>query len=225
MLLELEEIYKRYNASADAENVLKGINLSIDKGELVALMGASGSGKSTLMNIFGLLDKPSAGSYKISGKDTATLSSDAMATIRNATIGFVFQQFFLLPRLNVIENITLPLSYAENKTLNTDYAYTLLEKVGLGNYAQRMPNELSGGQQQRVAIARALVCEPEVILADEPTGALDSKTSDEVMDLLTGLQHDNHKTLIIVTHDQQVANRCQRVVHLRDGIITHEQSQ
>ena len=199
--------------------VLKGINLDIFKNEYVALIGPSGSGKSTLMNILGCLDSPTAGHYFLNGKDVSKLTDNELAEVRNKNIGFVFQQFNLLPRLTAAENVALPLVYAGiNKKVRIQRAKDVLEKVGLGDRSHHRPNELSGGQMQRVAIARALINNPAIILADEPTGNLDSKTSREVMEIFAKIQ-DAGNTVILVTHEEEIAAYAKRVVRLRDGLI------
>lgn len=199
--------------------VLKGIDLDIRQNEYVALMGPSGSGKSTLMNILGCLDSPTAGKYVLNGHDVSKMSDDELADIRNKEIGFVFQQFNLLPRLTALENVALPLVYAgTSRKLRTEMAMTVIQKVGLEERKDHKPNELSGGQCQRVAIARALVNNPSLILADEPTGNLDSKTSAEIMDIFSKIQEAGN-TVVLVTHEEDIANYAKRVVRLRDGLI------
>jgi putative ABC transport system ATP-binding protein len=199
--------------------VLKHVNLSIAEGEYVAIMGASGSGKSTLMNIIGCLDRPTSGQYFLAGTNLTTLNDDELADIRNQYVGFVFQQFNLLPRLTALGNVMLPMIYADVPcSQRISQATAALELVGLKEQIQNRPNQLSGGQQQRVAIARALVNHPALVLADEPTGALDSKTSQEIMDLLTGLNQQG-TTIAIVTHDANVAAQTKRVIHMQDGAI------
>ena len=199
--------------------VLKGLNLGIMKNEYVALMGPSGSGKSTLMNILGCLDTPTSGKYILNGKDVSKMPDDDLAEVRNKEIGFVFQQFNLLPRLTAIENVALPLIYAGiNKKERTERALESLKKVGLADRGHHKSNELSGGQIQRVAIARALVNNPSILLADEPTGNLDSKTSVEVMDIFGKIQEAGN-TVILVTHEEEIANYAKRIVRLKDGII------
>jgi putative ABC transport system ATP-binding protein len=222
-ILALDAIEKFYKMGEQEVLVLKGINLSINKNEYVALMGPSGSGKSTLMNILGCLDSPTAGTYKINNKHVSSLPDDDLATIRNKEIGFVFQQFHLLPRLTALENVALPLVYAgwgSKKRLAK--AKLMLDKVGLSDRGHHKPNELSGGQCQRVAIARALVNDPSIILADEPTGNLDSKTSVEIMQLFQDIQ-DAGNTIIIVTHEEDIAAYAHRVVRLRDGVIEKDE--
>jgi putative ABC transport system ATP-binding protein len=202
-----------------ALEVLKGISLDIDKNEYVALMGPSGSGKSTLMNILGCLDTASAGKYVLNGHDVSKMADDDLAQVRNKEIGFVFQQFNLLPRLTAAENVALPLIYAGvGKKLRHEMALSVLEKVGLADRSHHKPNELSGGQIQRVAVARALVNTPSIILADEPTGNLDSKTSIEIMALFSAIQEAGN-TVVLVTHEEDIAAHAKRVIRLRDGLV------
>ena len=218
-IIHLEDIRKSYFMGKQAVSVLKGISLDIQKNEYVALMGPSGSGKSTLMNILGCLDSPTAGTYILNGHAVSKMVDDALADIRNKEIGFVFQQFNLLPRLTALENVALPLVYAGmNKKQRTEVAMDVVKKVGLEDRSHHKPNELSGGQCQRVAIARALVNNPSLILADEPTGNLDSKTSVEIMEILNKI-HDLGNTVVLVTHEEDIANYARRVVRLRDGVI------
>lgn len=218
-IIHLDAIEKSYYMGKQAIPVLKGISLDILKNEYVALMGPSGSGKSTLMNILGCLDSPTAGRYILNGQDVSTMSDDELATVRNQEIGFVFQQFNLLPRLTAAENVALPLVYAGiTKKLRTEMALAVLDKVGLADRSHHKPNELSGGQCQRVAIARALVNNPSIILADEPTGNLDSKTSIEIMDIFGKIQSSGN-TVVLVTHEEDIAQHAHRVVRLRDGLI------
>jgi putative ABC transport system ATP-binding protein len=218
-MISLEDITKTYHLGAIDVPVLKHIDLSIESGEYVAIMGASGSGKSTLMNIIGCLDRPSSGQYFLAGTDLTTLNDDELADIRNQYMGFVFQQFNLLPRLTALANVMLPMIYADvSHAQRIEQATEALVKVGLSDKLQNRPNQLSGGQQQRVAIARALVNHPALVLADEPTGALDSTTSSEIMDLLTELNHQG-TTIAIVTHDANVAARTQRIIQMVDGVI------
>jgi putative ABC transport system ATP-binding protein len=221
-LIALQDIAKTYQIGDTKSKVLKEVSLTINEGELVAIVGASGSGKSTLMNIIGLLDKADAGNYLLQGRNTANLNDDALAALRNQTIGFVFQQFNLLPRFNTIQNVALPLTY-RNATANEtkERVQHALARVGMQAFAEHKPLQLSGGQQQRVAIARALVGEPRVILADEPTGALDSRTGTEVMELFLALNQEG-RTIIMVTHDEQVAALCARRITLADGQIVAE---
>lgn len=218
-VIQLRGIEKSYFMAGQAIPVLKGIDLDILKNEYVALMGPSGSGKSTLMNILGCLDSPTKGMYNLNGHDVSTMSDDELAEIRNTQIGFVFQQFNLLPRLTAAENVALPLVYAGvSKKERIERAMVALEKVGLADRSHHKSNELSGGQIQRVAIARALVNNPAILLADEPTGNLDSKTSVEVMELF-GKIHSGGNTVILVTHEEDIAQYAHRVVRLRDGNI------
>lgn len=199
--------------------VLKGISLDIFKNEYVALMGPSGSGKSTLMNILGCLDSPTSGTYILNEQDVSKMKDDDLATVRNKEIGFVFQQFNLLPRLTAVENVALPLVYAGvGKKQRTEIAMNMLEKVGLAERSHHKPNEMSGGQGQRVAIARALVNNPSLILADEPTGNLDTKTSIEIMDIFGAIQAQGN-TVVLVTHEEDIAHYAHRIVRLRDGVI------
>jgi putative ABC transport system ATP-binding protein len=218
-MISLKDITKTYHLESLDVPVLKRVNLSIDEGEYVAIMGASGSGKSTLMNIIGCLDRPSSGQYFLAGQDLTTLDDDELADIRNQYIGFVFQQFNLLPRLTSLANVMLPMIYADvDKSQRIEQATDALVQVGLSDRIQNRPNQLSGGQQQRVAIARALVNHPALVLADEPTGALDSTTSEEIMNLLTELNQQG-VTIAIVTHDANVAARTKRIIRMVDGVI------
>jgi putative ABC transport system ATP-binding protein len=221
-IIYLENITKTYHLGEIDVPVLKQIDLSIDAGEYVAIMGASGSGKSTLMNIIGCLDRPTSGLYLLDGIDLTTLDDDELADIRNQYIGFVFQQFNLLPRQTALANVMLPMIYADvSHAQRIEQATAALIQVGLQDLLQHRPNQLSGGQQQRVAIARALVNHPALVLADEPTGALDSKTSEEIMDLLTELNHQG-TTVAIVTHDANVAARTKRIIRMVDGVIVEQ---
>ena len=218
-MISLEDITKTYHLESIEVPVLKRVNLSIEQGEYVAIMGASGSGKSTLMNIIGCLDRPSSGQYFLAGTDLTTLDDDELADIRNQYIGFVFQQFNLLPKLTSLANVMLPMIYADvDKSQRIEQATDALVQVGLSDRIQNRPNQLSGGQQQRVAIARALVNHPALVLADEPTGALDSITSEEIMNLLTELNQQG-TTIAIVTHDANVAARTKRIIRMVDGVI------
>jgi putative ABC transport system ATP-binding protein len=218
-IIHLEDIRKNYFMGKQALPVLKGVSLDIFKNEYVALMGPSGSGKSTLMNILGCLDTPTAGLYVLNGQDVSRMSDDHLADVRNIEIGFVFQQFNLLPRLTAAENVALPLVYAGvPRKERLERAMAVLEKVSLADRSHHRPNELSGGQSQRVAIARALINNPSLILADEPTGNLDSKTSIEIMDIFGSIRSGGN-TVVLVTHEEDIANYAHRVVRLRDGVI------
>ena len=219
MLIELKGVNKTYD-NGQPLHVLKGIDLSIDKGEFVSIMGASGSGKSTLLNILDILDNYDEGEYHLAGKFIKDLSEREGATYRNQMIGFVFQSFNLIGFKTAVENVELPLFYqGMNRHRRHEAAMAYLEKMGLTDWASHYPNEMSGGQKQRVAIARALITHPEIILADEPTGALDSKTSVEVMELLTRLNREDGVTIIVVTHESGVANCADKIVHIKDGLI------
>ncbi|MCK1216061.1 ABC transporter ATP-binding protein [Streptococcus uberis] len=219
-LISLKNIVKSYKNGDQELQVLKGINLEVYEGEFVAIMGPSGSGKSTLMNIIGLLDRPTSGDYSLNGKKVETLSDRHLASVRNKEIGFVFQQFFLLSKLNAIQNVELPLIYAGvSVSKRRQLAKQYLEKVELEKRMKHLPSELSGGQKQRVAIARALVNNPSIILADEPTGALDTKTGEQIMALLTALNREG-KTIIMVTHEPDIADYATRKIVIRDGEIT-----
>jgi putative ABC transport system ATP-binding protein len=223
-IIQLDNISKSYFMGKQALPVLKGLTLNIDKNEYVALMGPSGSGKSTLMNILGCLDSPTEGSYILNGQDVSKMLDDDLAEVRNKEIGFVFQQFNLLPRLTAAENVALPLVYAGiSKKKRIEIAMEVLEKVSLTDRSHHKPNELSGGQCQRVAIARALVNNPSIILADEPTGNLDSKTSIEIMDIFNAIQAAGN-TVILVTHEEDIANYSHRIVRLRDGVIESDKN-
>ena len=216
-IIELSQIRKTYYMGSNSIEVLKGISLSIERNEYVALMGPSGSGKSTLMNILGCLDTPTSGNYFLNGKDVSKMPDDDLAEVRNNEIGFVFQQFNLLPRLTAAENVALPLIYAGiSKKERTERAMEALKKVVLADRSHHKPNELSGGQIQRVAIARALVNNPSLLLADEPTGNLDSKTSVEVMEIFGQIQAAGN-TVVLVTHEEDIAAYAKRIVRLRDG--------
>jgi putative ABC transport system ATP-binding protein len=222
-LIRLENIGKRYEIGAEVINALQGVNLSIYKGEFVALMGPSGSGKSTLMNIIGCLDTPSFGTYILNGTNVSERDDDELAEIRNKEIGFVFQTFNLLPRSTSLDNVALPLVYAGFSKAERDRkAKESLENVGLGNRMSHKPNELSGGQRQRVAVARALVNNPSIILADEPTGNLDTKTSIEIMGLLENI-HEKGNTIILVTHEEDIAKHAHRIVRMRDGGVESDE--
>jgi putative ABC transport system ATP-binding protein len=218
-IIHLENLKKNYYLGKQVIEVLKGISIDIFQNEYVALMGPSGSGKSTLMNILGCLDTPTSGKYILNGKDVSGMIDNDLADVRNKEIGFVFQQFNLLPRLTALENVALPLVYAGMpKKQRTEKARYVLEKVNLADRSHHKPNEMSGGQNQRVAIARALVNDPSMILADEPTGNLDSKTSYEIMDIF-GKIHAGGNTVILVTHEEDIAKFAHRIIRLRDGVI------
>jgi ABC-type lipoprotein export system ATPase subunit len=220
--IELRDVRKTYYLDEIEVPVLRGITLSVQRGELLALTGASGSGKSTLMNIFGCLDRPSAGEYWLDGQEVASLSAEQRALIRNRQIGFVFQAFNLLPRTSALDNVAMPLAYTAAHLSERDKrerARQVLDKVGLGDRLSHHPGQLSGGQQQRVAIARALINNPPLLFADEPTGNLDSRTSQEILRMFQQLNHDDGITIIMVTHEPDVARYARRIVHLRDGMI------
>ena len=218
-LLLLEGVWKTYDAGENAVHALRGIDLTIERGEYVAIMGPSGSGKSTLMHILGCLDTPSKGRYSLAGEEVAGLSAGKLAAIRNRFIGFVFQSFNLLPRASLLRNVELPLLYGGvGRIARRERAQAMLERVGLGERGKHLPNQLSGGQRQRAAVARALITNPALLLADEPTGNLDQNTGAEVMELFDAL-HRAGQTVILVTHDPQVATYAQRVVRIVDGLI------
>lgn len=224
-IIKIENLYKHYTLGKQVVPVLRGLNLSILKNEYVALMGPSGSGKSTLMNIIGCLDTPTAGKYILNGNNVSTIAENALAEIRNQEIGFVFQQFNLLPRLSALENVALPLVYSGiGKKAREERAREVLEKVHLSDRWHHKPNELSGGQCQRVAIARALINNPSIILADEPTGNLDSKTSIEIMEIFDAI-HKAGNTVILVTHEEEISRYAKRIIRLKDGLIDHESTQ
>ena len=221
-LIQLSNVVKSYSNGDQELNVLKGIDLTVYEGEFIAIMGPSGSGKSTLMNIIGLLDKPTSGDYSLNGTQVEELKEKQLAKVRNQEIGFVFQQFFLLSKLSALQNVELPLVYAGvNSSKRRQLAKQFLEKVELSERMKHLPSELSGGQKQRVAIARALVNNPSIILADEPTGALDTKTSDQIMQLLTELNREG-KTIVMVTHEPEIADFATRKIVIRDGEITRD---
>lgn len=218
-MILLKEIYKSYLAGNQTLEVLKGIDLKIEQGELVSLMGTSGSGKSSLLNILGLLDNQYTGDFEFLGKSMRGISQDESAKIRNRSIGFVFQSFHLIGHMNLVENVALPLRYQGTSIKERNQlANNMLERVGLLSHAHHLPSELSGGQKQRVAIARALITNPDLILADEPTGALDSVTSVEIINLIKEI-HATNKTILIVTHDQSVAEQCEKTIRINDGKI------
>ncbi|HNW58357.1 MAG TPA: ABC transporter ATP-binding protein [bacterium] len=224
MLIKLEKIEKVYEIGAVQVPALRGIHLNVDKNEYIAIMGPSGSGKSTLMNIIGCLDTPSGGEYLLNQHNVSTMDDDQLAEIRNREIGFVFQTFNLLPRATALHNVELPMIYnGTASALRRQMAEEALEKVGLADRMHHKPNELSGGQRQRVAIARALVNRPSIILADEPTGNLDSRTGDEIMEIFEGL-HEQGNTIILVTHEEYIAEHSNRIIRLRDGLIERDES-
>lgn len=219
-VISIAQVSKIFDSGDNRVVALDNVTMHVDQGEMLAIMGPSGSGKSTLMTIIGLLDVPSSGRYMLDGIDTSTLDRDAQAAVRNQKIGFVFQNFNLLPRLTALQNVELPMVYARVPVAERhERARAALEAVGLGNRLQNRPNELSGGQKQRVAIARSLVNNPEFLLADEPTGALDSRTGHEIMDLFRTLNRDRGLTVVVVTHDAEVGKQMDRIVSLRDGVI------
>ena len=218
-LIKITNIKRDFVLGDEIVYVLKGIDLEINKGEYVALMGPSGSGKSTLMNLLGCLDTPTSGNYILNGKDVSKMRDDELAEIRNKEIGFVFQTFNLLPRTTALDNVALPMIYAGySKSERRERATEVLKQVNLSDRMDHQPNQLSGGQRQRVAIARALVNNPSIILADEPTGNLDSKTSEEIMKLLAEI-HDNGNTIVLVTHEEEIAEHAKRIIRLRDGMV------
>jgi len=222
-MLRLSDIHKSYAVGPATVAVLSGVDLEVNGGDLVSIMGASGSGKSTLMNIIGLLDTASSGSYVLDGREVSDMSDNGRSAIRNASIGFVFQSFHLLPRLTALENVGLPLVYRGMRSAEIRRrAGVALEKVGMAERVDHKPNELSGGQQQRVAIARALVGEPAIVLADEPTGALDPATANEIMELFADLNREEGTTIIIITHDPEVAERCARRTRIGNGALREE---
>ncbi|GGD84230.1 ABC transporter ATP-binding protein [Planktosalinus lacus] len=224
-VIKIRQITRDFKMGGEVLRVLKGLDLDIEKGEYVALMGPSGSGKSTLMNILGCLDTATSGTYELSGVNVSTMTDDELAEIRNKEIGFIFQTFNLLPRTTALENVALPMIYAgATKAERTKRAQKVLEDVGLGDRMDHRPNELSGGQRQRVAVGRALVNNPSIILADEPTGNLDTKTSEEIMNLIDAI-HQSGNTVILVTHEEDIAQRAKRVIRLRDGMIESDTRQ
>lgn len=224
-IIRIEKLCKNYETAAGPVPALIDVDVTVDEGEFVAIMGPSGSGKSTFMNILGCLDTPTAGRYTLNGTDVGRLDKDRLARLRNEVIGFVFQGFNLLPRANLLENVALPLVYAGiGREEREKRAAELLDKVGLARYGDSFPNQISGGQQQRVAIARALVNRPRLILADEPTGNLDTHTSQEIMGLFTDLNINDRITIVLVTHEPDIAAFTQRLVRFRDGRVVHDGS-
>ncbi len=222
-MIQLSDITKTYRMGQMDITVLTGVSLSVQRGELIAIMGPSGSGKSTLMNIIGCLDRPTSGSYRFEDREISALTDDELASIRNVKIGFVFQTFNLLPRFSALKNVEVPLIYSGVPArLRTERAVPLLERVGLADRMYHKPTELSGGQQQRVAIARSLVNNPPLLLADEPTGNLDSRSGAEILNILTGLNRQG-VTIVIVTHDRNVAAQCKRTIDLKDGQIVKDE--
>jgi putative ABC transport system ATP-binding protein len=222
-VIEIHDITKVYKMGETEVRALSGVTLTIDNGELVAIMGPSGSGKSTLMNIIGCLDQPTSGLYQLDGTDVSSLNDNQLAEIRNRKIGFVFQQFNLLPRTTALQNVELPLIYSGGDGSRHDRAKAALEAVGLGDRLKHHPNELSGGQQQRVAIARALVTNPSIILADEPTGNLDSKSGAEIIGLFQQLNQEKGMTVVYVTHDPTIARHTRRIIRIHDGEIVGDE--
>jgi putative ABC transport system ATP-binding protein len=221
-MIEIKNLHKSYKMGSNTLHVLKGINFSVEEGELVAIMGSSGSGKSTLLNILGMLDELDEGAYILDGVPIKNLNETKAAQYRNKFLGFVFQSFNLINYKNALENVALPLYYQKvGRKERQEKALKYLEQVGLKEWATHLPSELSGGQKQRVAIARAMAAEPKVLLADEPTGALDSKTSYEVMDLIQKI-NDAGNTILVVTHEPDIAHMCKRIVHLKDGVIVED---
>ena len=221
-LIELKDVYKIYPMGGEAVHALDGVSLTIDRGEFVAIVGQSGSGKSTAMNIIGCLDVPTSGTYRLGGVDVSTMDDDRQAEIRNKMLGFVFQQYNLIPKLTVLENVELPLLYAGiSGQERRERAVQALDRVGLADKQKHLPNQLSGGQQQRVSIARALAGKPSVILADEPTGALDSRTGREVLEFLQKLNEEGD-TVVLITHDNAIARKARRIVRLQDGRIIYD---
>jgi putative ABC transport system ATP-binding protein len=222
-LIDIRGIEKTYRMGRDVTvQALRGVDLTIQRGEMVAVMGPSGSGKSTLMNVLGCLDVPDAGSYTLAGTEVRTLSDDQLAAIRNKRVGFVFQTFNLLPRLNALENVELPLVYGGDGHERKRRALAALDLVGLADRTRHRPSEMSGGQQQRVAIARALLNDPDLVLADEPTGNLDSRSSAEILAIFQRL-NDEGRTVVMVTHEPDIADHCRRIVRMRDGVVHHDE--
>lgn len=223
-LIRLDSICRHYEMGSETVHALRGVSLSIARGEYVAIMGPSGSGKSTLMNVLGCLDTPSSGTYELNGENVSEMDDDELADIRNREIGFVFQTFNLIPRSSALRNVELPLIYAGMEVdERREVALTALNDVGLGNRVHHKPNEMSGGQRQRVAIARALVNRPSILLADEPTGNLDTRTGDEILELFESLSAKGN-TLLVVTHEEQVARHARRIIRIRDGLVASDES-
>lgn len=222
-VIETKDLKKIYTMGTVEVHALDGVSFAIDRGDVVAIMGPSGSGKSTLMNLLGCLDRPTSGNYLLDSEEVHSLDDDQLASIRNRKVGFVFQSFNLLPRATALSNVELPMRYAGiEKRMRLDRAENALESVGLGDRVHHKPTELSGGQQQRVAVARALVNDPAILMADEPTGNLDSKSGKEIMELLKNLNRQRGTTLIIVTHDPMIAAQANRIIRLRDGLIEED---
>lgn len=223
-MIQISDLHKSYQMGSNSLHVLKGIDFNAKEGEMIAIMGSSGSGKSTFLNIIGMLDEADVGSYHLDGKIIKNLNEKIAAKYRNQFLGFIFQSFNLISYKSALDNVAMPLYYQGIKrSVRTEKAMHYLEKVGLANWADHLPNELSGGQKQRVAIARALASEPKVLLADEPTGALDTTTSYEVMELIQAI-NDEGKTILCVTHEEDIAHMCKRIVHLKDGIIIQDEN-
>jgi putative ABC transport system ATP-binding protein len=222
IVIEAKDLVKTYTMGSVEVHALAGVSFTINRGEIIAIMGPSGSGKSTLMNILGCLDLPTSGEYTLDGEKVSKLSGDQLASIRNRKVGFVFQSFNLLSRQTALSNVELPLRYAGVTKGRTDRARAMLETVGLGDRVTHRPTELSGGQQQRVAIARALINDPAILMADEPTGNLDSKSGKEILDLILKLNKDRGTTILIVTHDPKIAAQTGRIIQLRDGLLVEE---
>ena len=224
LVIDIRDVTKLYHMGEEIVHALRGVALQVHRNEYLAIMGPSGSGKSTLMNMLGCLDTPTSGHYQFNGKDVSSMSDDELAAIRNREIGFVFQTFNLLPRSTSLHNVELPLIYAGVTPADRrERARQALENVGLGDRMLHKPNELSGGQRQRVAVARALAKSPPIILADEPTGNLDSHSSKEIMNILSGLHQEQNITLMMITHDPNIAHYCQRIIHIQDGQIASEE--